>query len=163
MGVSVKPQQKHLCIRSSCWWWLKVMLWGGCMPHIMEALPWLLPWCHQKKKKITPPKMPLCIPQLHRASFALGSIPDIIEILLCCLGKIRLRLCTAHDYAISCHSWHKCACFPRLYFFRDELALSCMQQIGAVGVSDLPEHLLTGSLAQRESSAPKFRKRLFIM
>lgn len=104
------------------------------------------------EKKDYPPKMPLCIPQLHRASFALGSIPDIIEILLCCLGKIRLRLCTAHDYAISCHSWHKCACFPRLYFFRDELALSCMQQIGAVGVSDLPEHLLTGSLAQRESS-----------
>lgn len=57
-----------------------------------------------EEKKDYPPKMPLCIPQLHRASFALGSIPDIIEILLCCLGKIRLRLCTAHDYAISCHS-----------------------------------------------------------
>lgn len=120
------------------------------------------------EKKDYPIKMTFSVPQLHRASFTLGSVPDEMRIYekFSCVAWVKSDCASAQLTIMQSPvipDTSVCACFPRLYFFRDELALSCTQQIGAVGVSDLPEHLLTGSLAQGESSAPKFRKRLFIM
>lgn len=59
-----------------------------------------------------------------------------------------------------CLSLCVCVWFPSLNVSRD-LAGSSVQQIGVGGVSNLPQHLLTGCLTLK-SSAPPFSKRMCI-